>query len=82
MKNLTCLYLFSNQISDISALSGLNNLKHLFLYSNQISDISALSGLTNLETLYLKDNPVLNKKSREEIMNVLSGAKNLSDVDF
>ena len=82
LTNLTDLQLGDNQISDISALSELTNLKSLFLYNNQISDISALSGLTNLETLLLQGNPVLEKKSQEEIMEVLSGAENLNFVDF
>ena len=76
------MYLNGIQISDISALSELTNLKSLFLYNNQISDISALSGLTNLETLLLQGNPVLEKKSQEEIMEVLLGAENLNFVDF
>ena len=82
LTNLIGLDLFGNQISDISALSGLTNLTHLYLYDNQISDISALSGLTNLEALHLNKNPVVENKSREEIMEVLSGAENLTDVDF
>ena len=82
MTNLRALYLWDNQLSDIRALSGLINLKDLRLHDNQLSDISALSGLTNLKTLYLSGNPVLEEKSREEIMAVLSGAENLTDVDF
>ena len=45
------LCLYDNQISDISAISGLTNLDALWLNSNQISDISAVAGLTNLATL-------------------------------
>ena len=52
------LYLNNNQISNISAVSGLTNLQTLLLYDNQISDISALSGLTNLQTLYLDNNQI------------------------
>ena len=82
LTNLKALYLWDNQLSDIRALSGLINLKDLRLHDNQLSDIRALSGLTNLKTLYLSGNPVLEEKSREEIMEVLSGAENLTDVDF
>ena len=82
LANLINLSLSNNQISDISALSGLINLTELYLNYNQISDISALSGLTNLETLYFYGNPVVNKKSREEIMDVLSGANKLKNVGF
>ena len=82
LKNLTKLSLVGNQISDISALSRLKNLTKLSLVGNQISDISALSGLKNLDRLWLSDNPVLENKSREEIMEVLSGTENLTDIDF
>lgn len=80
LTNLTSLGLSYNQISDISALSGLTDLKILYLSNNQINDISALSGLTNLENLDLRFNPVVLNNSREEIMEVLSGAENLTNV--
>ena len=82
LRKLIVLYLNVNQISDINPLSGLTNLTELYLNVNQISDISALSGLTKLETLQLQGNPVLENKSREEIMDVLSEADNLTNVDF
>jgi Leucine-rich repeat (LRR) protein len=52
------------------------------LSGNKISDISALAGLKNLTELYLSNNPVLENKSEKEIMEVLSGAENLSEIDF
>ena len=52
------LGLDGNQITDISALSGLTNLTELYLNGNQITDISALSGLTNLTELRLQNNPL------------------------
>jgi internalin A len=76
------LYLEENQISDLSALSGLTNLTYLDLSNNQLSDISALSGLTKLESLYLSGNPVIDNKTGEQIMDVLSGAENLEYYDF
>ena len=82
LTNLTKLELYDNEISDISALSGLTNLTYLALRYNQVSDISALTGLTNLTYLDLDGNPVLENKSREEIMDVLSGAENLDMSDF
>ena len=82
LTNLKELYLTQNQISDISALSGLTNLTYLGLTQNQVSDISALSGLTNLTELHLAGNPILEKKSRDEIMGILSGADQLENVDF
>ena len=47
-----------NTVSDISALSGLDNLEWLSLHRNQVSDISALGGLTALETVDLRINPL------------------------
>ncbi len=44
---LVYLNLDSNQITDITALSGLLNLKQLSLFNNQVSDIGAL--VTNVE---------------------------------
>ena len=82
LTNLTYLGLTQNQVSDISALSGLTNLAELYLAQNQVSDISALSGLTNLTELHLAGNPILEKKSRDEIMGILSGADQLENVDF
>ena len=52
------MHLSENEISDISALSGLTSLTTLHLNNNQISDISALSGLTSLTTLYLGSNKI------------------------
>jgi Leucine-rich repeat (LRR) protein len=48
LTSLTWLYLGSNGISDVSALSGFTNLRRLDLGNNSISDISPLAGLTNL----------------------------------
>ena len=48
----------TQQITDISALSGLINLENLYLHNTQITDISALSGLINLETLYLNNTQI------------------------
>ena len=65
----------NNQISDISAISGLTNLKRLGLYNNQISDISAISGLTNLNYLHLSNNQITN-------INVISGLTKLIRLDL
>ena len=41
------LPMHSNQIVDISALSGSTDLMELSIYSNEIVDVRVLSGLTN-----------------------------------
>ncbi len=65
----------TNQIQDISPLSGLTRLKSLNLSNNQITDISALSGLTALETLALYDNQITD-------ISALSGLSNLTSLDL
>lgn len=58
MTLLTDLNLHVNQISDISALSGMTLMTNLSLSHNQIDDINPLIGLTNLEKLKLHDNQI------------------------
>ena len=64
-------YVNSNDISDLSFLSGLTNLTRLELWNNSISDVSPLSGLTNLTELELWDNLISD-------VSPLSGLTNLS----
>ena len=47
-----------NQITDLSALAGMNKLKHLYLADNQVRDLSALKGMDSLQTLDLTGNPL------------------------
>ncbi len=56
--NLKVLWLFNNNISDISAVVGLTKLTDLNCWDNNISDISVMAGLTNLTTLVLSHNAV------------------------
>ena len=65
----------TNQIRDISPLSGLTRLRSLDLSSNQITDISALSDLTALETLALYNNQIAD-------ISALSGLSNLTSLDM
>ena len=53
LTNLTELYLWHNQITDITPLAKLTNLTGLNLGGNQITDITPLAKLTNLTVLYL-----------------------------
>ncbi len=73
--NLTELFLFGKQISDISVLSGLTNLTVLNLGNNQVSDITALAGLTNMTDLSLYGNQVSD-------ISVLSGLTNLTVLNL
>ena len=46
------------QLTDISALAGLENLRRAELKHNEIEDISPLSGLKHLTSVGINDNPV------------------------
>lgn len=56
LKNLESLYVQSNRITDLSALSNLKKLKHLGLLSlTKIDDIKAISKLRGLQTLMIEN---------------------------
>ena len=62
--NLEVLWLYENNISDISPLEGLTKLWWLDLSYNNISDISPFvenSGLSDYEFVYLTGNPLSTK---------------------
>jgi len=54
--SLSFLFLDSNNISDITPLSGLTALTSLYLWDNNINDITALFDLTALNLLSLSGN--------------------------
>ena len=57
-RNLKVLSLYTNEISDISALAGLTQLTELVLRSNSITDLAPLAGLTQLTGLELEGNNI------------------------
>ena len=65
----------SNEISDLSLLSGLTSLGWLSLSGNSISDVSALSNLTSLERLFLHTNSISD-------VSALSGLTSLKVLDL
>jgi Leucine-rich repeat (LRR) protein len=69
------LYLWDNNITDISPLAGLTNLTELDLEVNKISDITPLDALTNLSKLYLWDNNVSD-------ISPLAGLTNLTELSL
>lgn len=64
--------LLTNQIEDITPLTGLTKLKSLDLSNNQISDISALSGMIALERLVLYKNKITDISALSELSNLTS----------
>ena len=71
-KNLSELYLDSNNISNISPLSGMANLRLVDLSGNQISDLRPLSGLTKLTLLCIQCNQVSDLSPLSRMTNLTS----------
>ena len=53
--NITQLYLYNNELTDISGIKIFKNLEVLDLDYNQIKDISVIKNLKNLEYLNIRD---------------------------
>ena len=73
----------SNQVNDLSALSGLTSLTELDIRGRQISDLSPLSGLTNLTGLFLAVCQISDLRPLSSLINLetLSLADNqISDI--
>ncbi len=68
-------FINSNEISNLSPLSGLASLERLDLDRNNISDVSALSSLTSLEWLDLYSNSISD-------VSALSGLTSLKWLDL
>ena len=60
----------SNEISNLSSLSGLANLSYLNLRNNEISDVSVVSNLTNLTTLWLYSNNISDVSALSNLTNL------------
>ena len=58
LTQLTELYLYNNQLTDISPLKALTQLTSLYLRYNQLTDISPLKALTQLTRLHLENNQI------------------------
>ncbi|MEM9156506.1 MAG: leucine-rich repeat domain-containing protein [Cyanobacteria bacterium P01_F01_bin.33] len=56
--NLNSLFLFNNDIEDLTPLAGLTELEELGLFGNIVSDLSPISSLPNLEILDIRSNQV------------------------
>ena len=59
LTKLERLFVCCDNISDISALSGMTNMRELWIWgNNNITDISALSGMTQMNDLWIKGNQI------------------------
>ena len=66
----TKLYLYGNQIRDLTPLADLTQLTLLSLYDNEITDLTPLAGLTNLTELQLYGNQIKDLTSLAELKNL------------
>ena len=81
--NLEDLYLFGNEISDISPLAQLSELRYLYLSENEISDISPLAQLSELRDLGLGTNQVSDFSPLAELKQLWGlniGESQISDI--
>ncbi|HEX2925573.1 MAG TPA: leucine-rich repeat domain-containing protein, partial [Ruminiclostridium sp.] len=74
-ENLDTLYLTSNEIEDISQLSGLPNLRYLFINDNKIKSIAPLAYVPKLSLLSIGMNQITD-------ISPLKGLTNLKSIDF
>ncbi|MFT4926827.1 MAG: internalin A, partial [Phenylobacterium sp.] len=73
--SLQQLTLRSNQLTDISGLSGLTLLTHLSMRNNKLADLSPLSGLSSLTHLTARSNEIVD-------ISPLSGLSALVEMDL
>ena len=69
------------QISNISALSNLENLTELYLSTNQIRDISALSSLQKLTVLHLSNNQINDISATSNLTNLTELKLEYNQID-
>ena len=72
---LETLYLWDNQISDITPLAGLRQLEYLSVGLSDISDFTPLTKLTQLKTLVLRSNKISD-------ITLLVGLRQLETLDL
>ncbi len=70
LKNIEALYLYDNQITDISSLKELKDITTLNLSRNQIADISSLKELKKITELHLYGNQITDISSLKELKNI------------
>uniref|UniRef100_A0A671KJW5 Protein phosphatase 1, regulatory subunit 42 n=1 Tax=Sinocyclocheilus anshuiensis TaxID=1608454 RepID=A0A671KJW5_9TELE len=69
-RNLTVLYLYDNQISQICNLEFASNLTHLYMQNNNISCIENLSSLHKLSKLFLGGNSITVVEGLDELKSL------------
>ena len=80
LKTIKALNVRSNDIPDISELSGLTTLKSLYLGDNKISSVAELSNLSNLQVLELSNNSINNIYPLKNLVN--NNRTNILELDL
>ncbi|MCL2653149.1 MAG: leucine-rich repeat domain-containing protein [Propionibacteriaceae bacterium] len=83
LANITDLGLSTNEVSDLTPVSGLENLETLNLEANKIGDLTPLSGLKALTTLDLSSNKVIDVtplSGLTSLTTLLLNYNNVSDL--
>ena len=70
--NIIELYLYNNELTDISGIRLLKNLKELDLGHNQIGDISVIQYLNKLKYLNIRNNKIKNIFFVKDLSNLKS----------
>ncbi|WP_099222977.1 immunoglobulin-like domain-containing protein [Listeria costaricensis] len=70
LKNLKKLYLNNDNLSDISAISGLVNLNQLYIVGNHITDLSPIQNMKELTNLDAINNDIEDISVLEDLPNI------------
>ncbi len=85
-KNLKCLIITEQALSDISALDQLDQLEVIYLLGDNVSDIDALYNKPNLKYVNLTGNPIQNvgplEHAQENLEHlVINDCKNIDNIN-
>ncbi|MFC4386672.1 carboxypeptidase regulatory-like domain-containing protein, partial [Gracilibacillus marinus] len=70
LERLEYLYLYGDNITDLTGLEYATNLNTLSIYGGDLQDLTPLSELTTLESLYLSDNNITNISPLQSLVNL------------
>ena len=72
LTQLTKLYLYGNQLTDVKGLEKLTQLRKLYLWGNQLTNVKGLEKLTQLTGLSLDENKLTDVKGLENLTQLKS----------
>ena len=68
--NIIQLFLWNNELTDISGVKLFKNVKHLYLENNNIIDISVVKNLNKLQNLDISNNQITDISSVQYLNNL------------